>query len=131
VGFFLQEEKVQIQAGTGLFTLKSNVALDNLTIWIVGLAAPVANITAQPQINGDSFGASSSILAASGPPRDIVFLANNPTDGRRLIPPNRGPGKKPLTSGGAQVSPFEFSVLLSSASDQPVDVYATANELSG
>jgi hypothetical protein len=129
VGFFLQEEKVQIVAGTGRFTLKNNVALDNLTIWVVG-REPAADITAQPQVNEDNFGGSATVTAAGGRARDVVFTANNPTDGRRLIPVNRGLGKKPLSPAGAQVSDFVFSLLLTSASDQDVDVYAVAEELS-
>ncbi len=129
MGFFLQEERVQIDSGSGRFTLKNNVALDNLTIWVVG-HTPAADITAQPQVNGDNFGGSATVTAAGGRARDVVFTANNPTDGRRLIPPNRGIGKKPLTPVSGQVSSFEFSLLLTSASDQPVDVYAVAEELS-
>jgi hypothetical protein len=130
VGFFLQEEAVQITGGSGRFTLKSNVSLDNLTIWVVGLAPDTNDVTAQPQINGVNFGGSTVVAAAAGRARSVVFLANNPTDGRRIIPPNRGPGKKPLTPVSAQVSPFEFSVLLTSLTDQRVDVYAVAEELS-
>lgn len=128
MGFFQQSERLNIATGVATFTLKNNVALDNLTIWVVG-QQPTTDITVQPQINGVNFGSSTTVTNAAGKARSIVFVANNATDGRRIIPANKGPAQQPLSPQTAP-SPFVFTLNITSATDEPIDVYAVGEELS-
>jgi hypothetical protein len=112
-------------AGIGRYTLPVTAPLDNLTIWAVG-KQPVAlgGITAQPKLNNINYGGS-TVFPTTAPVNGSVFVANNPVDGRRIIPMNRP------QSGSTGSSVFVFTVDFTAVGAEEVVVYAVADQLTG
>ena len=123
--FFQDAKTLTIPAlGSVDYELPALAPLDNLTVWAIG-PQPTNAITAQATIgdgpvNTVAFGGA-VVIPNSGAVNEIVFLGNDPTDGRRLIPQNTGPSLR---------RPFTFKVnFAAGAVEERVTVYATANEL--
>jgi hypothetical protein len=111
---FRHNEQITVPgSGTATFTLRNvSQALSGLTIWAVSGGRTIANLTFQPQINGQDFGGSTAIVGAVA--LDVVYAG--------------GSDKNVIPGSGANspADPFNFTVLITNAdaSDALITIYA-------
>ncbi len=111
-----QIEKITVaNGGTATFTLAHNAPLERLTIWANSNGRTMANVSFQPQINGNSFGAPTPLVGVVA--ADLIYTSGGAATENALIPYVHPRLRKLQTS-----DPFVISVLITNAGASPIQV---------
>lgn len=114
MAYWQEAKKITVPGnGTATFGFVHHAPLDRLTIWAVSGARTIANLSFQPQINGQNYAdavpMTGSIISA------LIFGSGGALKDNNLFPFRPPPY-------AASLDPFDLSVLITNGDADPADV---------